>query len=229
MSDLLQQYLAPERLCGENQYHCTGCAGLRDADRQLRLLTPPPHLVVSLVRFVFDRRTGARRKVLAPVGLTERLAVPLAGRSPAQYRLYAVIVHAGHSLDAGHYFSFCRASGGGGGGGSDDADDGWWRLDDTSATPVTAAAALGRSRRSTEAAYTLLYRLTEAEAADGRPPALTALPGPLRAAVNRDNAVYRRERQGRTVTALPLIQDGRPPPGAGCGGDSGHAGPSFVC
>ena len=186
--------------------------------------------MVSLVRFVFDRRTGARRKVLAPVGLTERLAVPLAGRPPAQYRLYAVIVHAGHSLDAGHYFSFCRASEGGGGGGVD--DDGWWRLDDSSAVPVTAATALGQPRRSTEAAYTLLYRLTEpAESGSElcRSPALTALPGPLRAAVDRDNAVYRRERQGRPVGALPLVQNGRPPPGAGCGGDRGHPGPGFVC
>ena len=65
VSDLLQHYLAPERLYGDNQYHCDRCAGLRDADRQLCLLTPPPHLFVSLVRFVFDRRIGARRKVLA--------------------------------------------------------------------------------------------------------------------------------------------------------------------
>ncbi|KAF0291650.1 Ubiquitin carboxyl-terminal hydrolase 38 [Amphibalanus amphitrite] len=164
LSDLLRDYLAPERLCGDNQYHCVRCAGLRDAERQLRLLAPPPHLVVSLVRFVFDRRTGARRKVLAPVGLTERLEVPLAGRPPAQYRLYAVIVHAESS-----------------------------------------------------------------PADDCPPPAMAALPGPLRAAVDRDNAVYRQERRGRPVGALPLVHNGRPPPGAGCGGDSGHPGPGFVC
>ncbi|XP_043234034.1 ubiquitin carboxyl-terminal hydrolase 35-like [Amphibalanus amphitrite] len=231
VSDLLRDYLAPERLCGDNQYHCVRCAGLRDAERQLRLLAPPPHLVVSLVRFVFDRRTGARRKVLAPVGLTERLEVPLADRPPAQYRLYAVIVHAGHSLDAGHYFSFCRASGAGGcDGGGGLGDDDWWRLDDSSAVPVTAAAALGRPKRSTDAAYTLLYRLAESSPADDcPPPAMAALPGPLRAAVDRDNAVYRQERRGRPVGALPLVHNGRPPPGAGCGGDSGHPGPGFVC
>ena len=49
----------------------------------------------------------------------------LADRPPAQNRLYAVIVLVGHSLDAGHYFSFCRAAGGGGGG-SDDV--GWMTL-----------------------------------------------------------------------------------------------------
>ena len=189
VSDLLRHYLAPERLCGENQYLCARCGGLRDADRQLRLLSPPPHLIVSLMRFVFDRRTGERRKVLAPVGLSERLEVPLAGQPAAQYRLYAVMVHAGLSPDAGHYFAFCRSSGGGG------ADGGWWRLDDTCVVPVPAAAALGRPRRASEAAYTLLYGL--ATAADGRPSALAALPESLRAAVEHDNAEYRRERRGR--------------------------------
>ncbi|KAF0292792.1 Zinc finger SWIM domain-containing protein 8 [Amphibalanus amphitrite] len=218
---LLLDYLTPERLCGDNQYYCTKCTGLRDAERQLRLLSPPANLVVSLMRFAVDRRTGARRKVLTPVELTEWLTVPLATGPPAQYRLYAVIVHAGHSLDAGHYFSFCRASGGGGIDGMDDT--GWWLLDDTSAVPVPAATALGRPRRSTEAAYTLLYRLTDAAVAGaaGGLSALAALPGPLRAAVERDNAVYRRERQSRTAGALPMVHDGRPPLGVGCGGDSG--------
>ncbi|KAF0300891.1 Ubiquitin carboxyl-terminal hydrolase 38 [Amphibalanus amphitrite] len=221
VSQLLLDYLTPERLCGDNQYYCTKCTGLRDAERQLRLLSPPANLVVSLMRFAVDRRTGARRKVLTPVELTEWLTVPLATGPPAQYRLYAVIVHVGHSLDAGHYFSFCRASGGGGIDGMDDT--GWWRLDDTSAVPVPAATALGRPRRSTEAAYTLLYRLTDAAVAGaaGGLSALAALPGPLRAAVERDNAVFRRERQSRTAGALPMVHDGRPPPGAGYGGDSG--------
>ena len=198
VSDLLQLYLAPERLYGDNQYHCATCACLRDADRQLRLVTPPQHLVVSLGRFMYDRRTGARRKVLAPVGLTERLTVPMASQPAAKYRLYAVIVHAGHSLDAGHYFSFCRAS--------DGCGDDWWRLDDTSTAPVTAATALGLLRRPTDASYVLLYRL---EGAGRRPLTLAVLPGPLRAAVMQDNAVFRRDRQDRPVRALPLSQAGR--------------------
>ena len=123
ISDLLQHCLAPERLCEDNQYHCVRCDGLRDANRRYRLLTSPPHLVVSLVRSLLDQQNGTLRKVLAPVALTERLAVPLAGQPAVQYLLYAVVVHSGLSLDAGHYFSFCRASGSGGG--SNSADGGW--------------------------------------------------------------------------------------------------------
>ena len=104
------------------------------------------------------------------------------------------IVHAGHSLDVGHYIPFFFRVSGGSSGCWDGADAGWWRLDDTSATPVTATAALGRPRRSKEAAYMLLYRLTGDEAVGGRPtaaPALAVLPGPLRAAGgDRENTVY---------------------------------------
>ena len=80
----------------------------------------------------------------------------------------------------GAYFLFCRASDGGGCRSGLD-DDGWWRLDDSSAVPMTT---VGRPHRPTEAAYTLLYRLVESSSTDDRPlPALTTLPGPLRAAL----------------------------------------------
>ena len=44
----------------------------------------------------------AEGAVLAPLGMTEQLVVPLTGRLRL---VYAVIVQAGHSLNAGHYFS----------------------------------------------------------------------------------------------------------------------------
>ena len=99
--------MASERLRDGSQYHCAKCDGLRDTERQPRLVETPPHLVVSSVRFVLDRRTGARLKVLEPVKLTGQLTVPLADRLPAKYKLYAVVVHAGHSLDDGHFVLSC--------------------------------------------------------------------------------------------------------------------------
>ena len=41
VSDLLELYLQLERLCSENQYHCSTCGGLRDAERRLLLIKPP--------------------------------------------------------------------------------------------------------------------------------------------------------------------------------------------
>ena len=142
--------------------------------------------------------------MLTPVSLTERLTVPLACRPPASYLLYAVIMHAGHSLDTGHYYVYCRASGGGGGrSGLDGAADCWWRLDDASAVPVAASAVLGQPRHPADTAYTLLYRLAASGAVSGQSPALATLPGPLQAAVSNDNALYRQERQCRSVSVQP--------------------------
>ena len=135
--------------------------------------------------------------------VTEQLTVPLAGQSPAQYLLYAVIVHAGHSLDAGHFFALCRLSGGDGRGDASDGVDGrWWRLDDSTLTVVqtTADTALNRARNSTATPYTLFYRLAGAEATGRRMPVPTVLPGPMRSAVDRDNAVYRMERRGQSAS-----------------------------
>ena len=67
--------------------------------------------------------------------------------------VYVVIVHSAHRTLAGRgtlYLVFFFRVSGGSSGCWDGADAGG--LDDTSATPMTAAAALGRPRRSMEAA-----------------------------------------------------------------------------
>ena len=187
VSDLLERYLQPERLRGENRYNCTVCGGLQDAERRLRLLDPPPYLVFSLVPFVVDRRSGARRKLLTPMGLTEELGVPVDGLGAVEYRLYSVIFHAGPSLDAGHYFSVCRKS--------DSAGEPWHRLDDASVTFISSETTLGCKRSGTETAYTLLYRRLDAVAEAPPQSAWQELPAALRAAVAADNEAYRRERR----------------------------------
>jgi hypothetical protein len=40
-----------------------GCGGKRDAKRRIELHTLPPVLSLQLLRFVFDRKTGLRKKV----------------------------------------------------------------------------------------------------------------------------------------------------------------------
>lgn len=121
VSSLLARCLDPEALSGENQYRCDGCGRLTDAVRRLRLLRPPRHLVLSLGRFLFERGSGRCRKLLAPVCMAGRLQLPLADGGAATFRLYAAVVHAGASLDAGHYYCLARPADGGGD---------WWRLDD---------------------------------------------------------------------------------------------------
>ena len=98
----------------------------------------------------------------------------------------------------------------------------------TSATPVTAAE-LGRSRRSTEAASTLLYllvlawrrrRATDRRAGAARPATGRRAPG--RRGVPTQAAGPVRQRAA-AAAGWPTAS------GAGSGGDSGHSGPSVVC
>ena len=49
---------------------------------------------------------------------------------PQLYELYGVIVHVGHSLNAGHYFCFVRA-----------ANGLWHRMDDTHVSQVSVCPA----------------------------------------------------------------------------------------
>ena len=67
MSDLPEQSLVPELMCGGNLYCCARCASLRDADRWVWLLTPPHHLLVSMIWFMFGQRASVRRELLAAV------------------------------------------------------------------------------------------------------------------------------------------------------------------
>lgn len=43
---------------GDNQFFCTNCQKKTDALRQMKLLSMPPYLCVSLQRFVFDMKVG---------------------------------------------------------------------------------------------------------------------------------------------------------------------------
>ena len=114
--------------------------------RQWRQLTKPLRLVVSLVRFVVGRRTGSWRKALAPVGLTKRLVVHLAGRTPT---VLFSSCHCPCRPLSGRWILFRALSGV-----LRPANAKWMRrLDDSSITPVTAAAALGRKCRTNEAAH----------------------------------------------------------------------------
>ena len=113
--------------------------------------------------------------MLTPVDVTEQLTVPQAGQSPAQYLLYAVVVHAGHSLDAGHFSpsAACpavtdavtlrvrttRTEGGGG-----------WTTPQSCTVQTTADTALNRARNFIDTPYMLFYRLAGAEAIGERMP-----------------------------------------------------------
>ena len=52
-----------EKLEGDNQYACSSCGSKQNAVRHISLERLPPVLTLQLLRFVFDRKTGMKKKL----------------------------------------------------------------------------------------------------------------------------------------------------------------------
>ncbi|XP_032299203.1 ubiquitin carboxyl-terminal hydrolase 35-like [Coturnix japonica] len=129
LGDLINNFLSPERLTAENQYHCKKCASLQDAEKVAELTEAPHYLILTLLRFSFDPKTMKRTKILDNVSIPEVLKLPILvsseetedvcrhgmGRSDlgstfvsTVYDLCSVVVHSGITSESGHYYCFCR-------------------------------------------------------------------------------------------------------------------------
>ncbi|GJQ77779.1 hypothetical protein Trydic_g16042 [Trypoxylus dichotomus] len=97
---LLNYYLQPERLCGDNQYHCDTCKRLTDGERVSRIVETPRRLILTLKHFRYDPVSQQRTKLLQRVKLDSYLVL-----ENVRYELYAAVVHCGSSVDSGHYYT----------------------------------------------------------------------------------------------------------------------------
>lgn len=92
-----------ETLSRQNKFWCEQCHSLQEAQKRLRIKSPPRVLVVQLKRFKYLEHVARHSK------LNWRVAFPLAlKQSGAQYRLGAVIIHLGAGPNQGHYIAVVR-------------------------------------------------------------------------------------------------------------------------
>ena len=98
----LQNSLQAETLDGDNQYHCSRCNVLRDAQRSVQIDSVPPTLNFSLLRFVFDPKTFDRKKsktmIKFPSRINMRPYMSDKAGNEAWYELKGVIEHRGTSV-----------------------------------------------------------------------------------------------------------------------------------
>jgi len=222
VSDLIEHYLAPETLDGENQYQCNHCNMLRDAVKTTRLSAAPEYLNITLLRFKFDITTMRRAKVFTTIDYPQELTLPVTG-GDVVYRLYSVVVHSGYSSDGGHYYTWarpdCRAST-------------WLVLNDSRVTETSWAQFIQQSTKlSRDTAYLLFYqRVGGTEGEEAVPP---------RQKMDRvimDNMKYLRERESASVGFQRGYKGGNSRgddrgdsedgsgPGAGCNDNFGQIG-----
>lgn len=110
LSGSLKSFLQEEKLEGDNQYMCGYCDRKQDATRAIELKSLPPVLNLQLLRFVFDVKTGSKKKLNSCIQFPDVLDMRpyLPGDSSAVYDLNAVLIHRGASAYSGHYVAHIK-------------------------------------------------------------------------------------------------------------------------
>ncbi|KAG7229503.1 hypothetical protein INR49_031927 [Caranx melampygus] len=109
LTECVTEFLKEEKLDGENRYFCESCQSKQSATRRIKLHSLPPTLNLQLMRFVFDRQTGHKKKLNTFISFPEQLDMgPFLEGKPDQkcvYELSAVLIHRGISAYSGHYIA----------------------------------------------------------------------------------------------------------------------------
>ncbi|XP_061583963.1 ubiquitin carboxyl-terminal hydrolase 48 isoform X2 [Cololabis saira] len=109
LTECVTEFLKEEKLDGENRYFCESCQSKQSATRRIKLNSIPPTLNLQLMRFVFDRQTGHKKKLNTFISFPEQLDMApfLEGKQDQKcvYELSAVLIHRGISAYSGHYIA----------------------------------------------------------------------------------------------------------------------------
>nr|XP_040059098.1 ubiquitin carboxyl-terminal hydrolase 48 [Gasterosteus aculeatus aculeatus]XP_040059099.1 ubiquitin carboxyl-terminal hydrolase 48 [Gasterosteus aculeatus aculeatus]XP_040059100.1 ubiquitin carboxyl-terminal hydrolase 48 [Gasterosteus aculeatus aculeatus]XP_040059101.1 ubiquitin carboxyl-terminal hydrolase 48 [Gasterosteus aculeatus aculeatus] len=112
LTECVTEFLKEEKLDGENRYFCESCQTKQCATRRIRLHSIPPTLNLQLMRFVFDRQTGHKKKLNTFISFPEQLDMGpfLEGKADHKcvYELSAVLIHRGISAYSGHYIAHVK-------------------------------------------------------------------------------------------------------------------------
>lgn len=113
LGELLEVVIEKETLTGDNRYVCERCAKPRDVDRFTQIMTLPPVLHFSLMRFVFDfeeedednQRKKSKAVIKIPLELNMGEYIRDADGEPSEpiwYDLKGMLLHKGDSAYSGH-------------------------------------------------------------------------------------------------------------------------------
>ena len=110
LTESLKLFLHEEKLDGDNQYMCCNCNAKQDATRAIELKSLPPVLNLQLLRFVFDLKTGSKKKLNSCIQFPDVLDMRpyLPNDKSAVYDLSAVLIHRGASAYSGHYVAHIK-------------------------------------------------------------------------------------------------------------------------
>lgn len=147
---LLDFYCSSEKLIGDNQYYCDNCKQLCDGERSIRIIKSPKNLILTLKHFQYDQQRHTRAKLMNKVLHDEiislRVVPEMEPAAVVRYSLYAAVVHAGTSMDSGHYYTFAQ-----------DKPDCWYKFNDNYVTKCSVDELHTLSSPNTP--YILFYQM----------------------------------------------------------------------
>ncbi|NP_001392881.1 ubiquitin carboxyl-terminal hydrolase 48 isoform 12 [Mus musculus] len=199
LTDCISEFLKEERLEGDNRYFCENCQSKQNATRKIRLLSLPCTLNLQLMRFVFDRQTGHKKKLNAYIGFSESLDMePYVEHKGGSfvYELSAVLIHRGVSAYSGHYIAHVK----------DPQSGEWYKFNDEDIEKMegkklqlgieedlaepsksqTRKPKCGKGTHCSRNAYMLVYRLQAQE----KNHTMVQVPAFLQELVDRDNSKF---------------------------------------
>ncbi|KAL1139921.1 hypothetical protein AAG570_006898 [Ranatra chinensis] len=111
LHESLTEFLREEKLEGANMYSCSTCQDKQEAARFIRLQSLPPVLNLQLMRFIYDRQKGHKKKLNSSFQFPDSLDMSIylnnecGEKLPLIYHLTAVLIHKGPSAYSGHYIA----------------------------------------------------------------------------------------------------------------------------
>ncbi|CAF0780237.1 unnamed protein product [Adineta steineri] len=230
LQSLIDHTFAWESLINENQFACDKCGKKEDGSRRMFLTSHPNYLVLLLKRFVHNHLTGKYEKCLDRTTLPEFIQLLTVNETFISYRLKAIVVHHGLSMNSGHYYAFVMIN-------NDDLIDknnnnsiGWWLFNDTHVEHLTYENVYAHFQRFPSATpYVLIYekQLQEKETETTQ---LSIVPY-LQTFVDRDNQLYTQEqkRRGRSSRSADVSDVNEPYlRNTGCKDQSPDRGPPCI-
>lgn len=220
LDESLKDFLQEEKLDGENQYMCSSCNSKQNAARKIHLKHLPPVLNLQLLRFVFDKKTGMKKKLNSFIQFPEVIDMSkylsdynsIVTQNSVTYNLSAVLIHRGPTAYSGHYIAHIK----------DNNSKNWYKFNDEDIEKMkgnklqlgteddpeeTGAKQKGRCPKgyhSSRNAYMLVYTLNEENisCSEAKSEAQSLLPAHVLDYVIKDNETFE-----NWVSELILIRD----------------------
>ncbi|XP_046856479.1 uncharacterized protein LOC124449586 isoform X3 [Xenia sp. Carnegie-2017] len=138
----LQKLISVELLNGDNMYLCPRCKLKVPAKKRIQIHEPPNVLTMCLKRFDCHSLFASKinKDISYPETLNLRPFLSIKQGCAINFKLFAVLVHAGYSCNSGHYYCFVKA-----------ANGSWYQMNDASVRQVSLKTVLGQQ------AYLLFY------------------------------------------------------------------------